>query len=93
MHEVVGREQDLPDHHVVRAEQPVHALEQTGLTDRGDRLERSHVAGRRQPERGHARRDRARHHEHDAMAVVTGAREVVGELHERGVVELSRTAA
>ena len=69
MEEVVGREEHLPRDDLVLPEHGAHAFEEPGLTDRGDRLQRADVGGAaREAERGHARRDRARHDEHDAAA-------------------------
>ena len=90
VHEVVRREQHLAADDVVRREDRVQPLDEARLADRGERLQRADVGGpRREPERGHAGRDRAGEHEHDAVPRGVRGREVAAQLQDRGVVEIT----
>ena len=90
VHEVVWREQHLATHDVVRGEDRVQPLDEARLPDRGKGLQRADVGGTRgEPERGHARRDCTREHQHDAVAGGVRGREVATQLQDRGIVEVA----
>ena len=67
--EVVRGEQHLPCEQLVLPEDRADPCHEQWLPDRGDGLEQTHVGGSGpETERGQARRDRARTHEHDLVA-------------------------